>query len=243
MKKESAADQRDPDRGDLFHLRNQEPSLERTPGSWLIAQGIRHLHAVDEAGIQAYRHVVELLKARDDAPKLVAEALAAADTHDIPLRWALLYLLADLEHPSAADVFLGAASQTLPKAPERGQGCTTIRDWEVLVRTMAIAGLARVPARDERVEKGLFTLLRKLEEPALRVEVVKALLKIDTKNGERIREILPDDQRFMLYLRRAEERELMVEIDRQDGKDKLARAPRIDQPRTAPTADCHCEVN
>jgi len=233
-------DKQGSDQKDQFEPRNHN-RIERTPDSWLIAQGIRHLHSVDDAGMQEYRHAVQLLKTRDGAPKLVEIALREADPHDIPLRWALLYLLADLEHPSADEVFMRAASQAIPDAPRGDQGCTTIRDGEILVRTMAIAGLARVPDTDANVEKALFTLLRKLEEPALRVEIVKALVKLNPKNGEVIREILPEDQRFMLYLRCADKKELSVKSDRQDGKDKLARAPLFDQPRTTPHATCHCE--
>lgn len=232
-------DKQGSEQGDRFEPRSRDRN-ERTPDAWLIAQGIRHLHAVDDAGVQEYKHAVELLKARESAPKLVEVALLAADPHDIPLRWALLYLLSDLEHPSSDEVFVRAASQPLPEGL-RGQGCTTIRDGEILVRTMAIAGLARVPDTDRRVEKGLLSLLRKLEEPALRIEVVKALVKLNPTNGEVIRETLPEDQRFMLYLRCADKKELSIEIDRQDGKDKLARPPRFDRPRTTPHATCQCE--
>jgi hypothetical protein len=242
MKKETQSDRRNPSESDVFQLRNGDLALERHSGSWLISQGIRYLHAVDEQGILSYRRVVELLKARDDSAKVFAEVFAAADQHDVPLRWAILYLLADLEHPAAAEVFLKAAAEVLPKAPESSQGCTTVRDGEMLVGTMAINGLARVPAKDGTIEKALFTLLRKLEEPALRVEVVKNLLKLNSKHGEQIRELLPEEQRFMLYLRCADEKELTLEVDRQEVKERLALAPRLDQANIAPIASCDCKV-
>lgn len=243
MAKKTDSDREGPSPSDVFQLRDGDPQLERHPGAWLIVQGIRYLHAVDEAGMLAYRHVVELLKTREDVPTLFVEALATADEHDIPLRWGLLYLLADLEDPATVDIFLSAAAAALPTRPADGHGCTGVRDGEMLIRTMAIAGLARVPGKAEAIEQGLFALLRKLEERALRIEVVKALLKRNPRNGERIREILPEDDRFMLYLRCADEKELALEVERAEVKEKLARAPRLDRSNLAPSAACHCKVN
>ena len=60
--------------------------------------------------------------------------------------------------------------------------------------------------------------------------------------GEQIREFLPEEQRFMLYLRCADEKELTVEVDRPEVKERLALAPRLDQANVAPIALCDCKV-
>jgi hypothetical protein len=46
----------------------------------------------------------------------------------------------------------------------------------------------------------------------------------------------------MLYLRCADEKELTLEVDRQEVKERLALAPRLDQANIAPIASCDCKV-
>jgi hypothetical protein len=127
--------------------------FNRDAVAWLVGQGIRHLNAGDADGEHALLRVRELLQRSGAAGATIAQALHDCEQDDHSLRWSLLYLLDGLDDPRAAEVFYRAAAEPVPAADRYPRGCETPRDGEVLVRTMAIAGLAR-RARQDRASRG-----------------------------------------------------------------------------------------
>ena len=214
--------------------------FNRDAVSWLVGQGIRHLHHDDAEGEHALQRVTELLRQSGQASVTIGQALHDADADDHSLRWALLYLLDTVAEPRAAEVFFRAAAEPVPARERYPRGCETPRDGEVLVRTMAIAGLARLARHDRDVQGMLLKLLDAQPERALRVETVKALLEADRGHAERIRSMLPQELHFALDLEHVRAEALAVEHDvaRQDS---TARIPSLDRSRLAPRSHgCGC---
>ena len=214
--------------------------FNRDAVAWLVGQGIRHLNAADADGEHALLRVRELLQRADAASATIAQALHDCAQDDHSLRWSLLYLLDGLDDPRAAEVFYRAAAEPVPAADRYPRGCETPRDGEVLVRTMAIAGLARRARGDAKAADMLFKLLEAQPERALRVETVKALMAADPGHAERIRALLPQELHFALELKtvRAEALAVEHETSRVDG---AVRAPVLDGTRVAPKSTrCGC---
>ena len=222
--------------------------FNRDAVAWLVGQGIRHLNAADAEGEHALLRVRELLQRSDMAAATIAQALHDCAQDDHSLRWSLLYLLDGVDDARAAEVFYRAAAEPVPAADRYPRGCETPRDGEVLVRTMAIAALARRARADAKVGGNagsdavgmLFKLLEAQPERALRVETVKALMAADPGHAERIRAMLPKELHFALELKTVRAESLAVEHETVR-LDSAVRAPYLDRSRVAPKSSrCGC---
>lgn len=215
--------------------------FNRDPVAWLVGQGIRHLNACDADGQHGLQRVIELLRSSGSASATIGQALHDSPQDDHSLRWSLLYLLAQVDEARAAEVFFRAAVERVPSAERYARGCETPRDGEVLVRTMAVAGLAGRAAQDKDAVQLLFKLLDAQPERALRVEVFKALLAVDAHHAERIRAQLPQDLLFALDLKQVRAEVLAVEHEPVTRSDATRRGPELGSKRRAPKSTrCDC---
>lgn len=215
--------------------------FHRDPVAWLVGQGIRHLNATDADGELGLMRVIELLRVSGTASATIDQALHDCDDDDHSLRWSLLYLLDAVDEARAAEVFFRAAAEPVPSADRYPRGCETPRDGEVLVRTMAVAGLARRARQDADAVGLLFKLLEAQPERALRVEAVKALLAVDPQLAERIRSMLPKDLHFALELKQVRAEVLAVEHEPLTRADTVQRGPELGSKRRAPKSSrCDC---
>ena len=215
--------------------------FHRDPVAWLVGQGIRHLNAADADGELGLLRVTELLRASGTASAAIGQALHDCDPDDHSLRWSLLYLLDAVDDAHAAEVFFRAAAEPVPAADRYPRGCETPRDGEVLVRTMAVAGLARRARKDADAVGLLFKLLEAQPERALRVEAVKALLAADAQLAERIRSMLPQELHFALELKHVRAEVLAVEHEPVTRADVVQRGPELGSRRRAPKSTrCDC---
>lgn len=225
---------------DAMDAATQRRVFDRDPIAWLAGQAIHHLHAANPDEESAFRHTVHLLRHLPDATRTIAQVFHDAPRDDHSLRWALLYLLAEVGDPSAAEVFFKAAAMPVPPREHYAQGCETPRDGELLVATMAIAGLQRIGNANHGVLDMLYSLLEVQTERALRIEVVKALLALDPDGVDRIKRILPQELHFALEIRRVRAEALSVEYEARPA-DKVRFAPILGTRRTPPaTSPCGC---
>jgi hypothetical protein len=230
--------------GDGMDSTPQHRIFDRDTVTWLAGEGIRYLHAADEREEIAYRRTVELLQKMPEATAAIGQAFHDVPHDDYSLRWALLYLLAEMNDVSAAKVFYKAAAEPVPSRDRYPQGCETPRDGEVFVRTMAIAGLARVGARDKGVIDLLYRLLEAQPERALRIETVKALRSLDPNSIERIRNALPEELQFAVDITQVRAEALAVEHENKLA-DATRFAPELGKKASSPRASCcnrpeHC---
>jgi hypothetical protein len=221
--------------GDRLERGGARRPFDHSATAWLIGQGVRHLNTADKEGELAYQRVVELLRrGADDLLDTVA-ALLRAQTGDAPLRWCLLHILSDAADAKAADFLLDAALEKLPeRTPD--EGCEGLRDAELLVRTMAVHGLRRIAGRHREAAEHLIRFIAQRPDRAILIEAVK--LAGELRLTEKVREILPKEQHWMLDIRRARTEEVFVEPEREDGKERGFTPPRRGALYTAPHAAC-----
>lgn len=237
----AAGNGRDPKTDGVDAVDRSRAVFNRDPVAWLVGQGIRHLNAADADGELGLQRVVELLRSSGRASDSIGQALHDCDPDDHSLRWSLLYLLDAVDDAHAAEFFFRAAVEPVPAADRYPRGCETPRDGEVLVRTMAVAGLARRARQDPDAVGLLFKLLDAQPERALRVESVKALLAVDPQLAERIRSMLPEELHFALDLKRVRAEVLAVEHEPLTRADTVQRGPELGSRRRAPKSTrCDC---
>ncbi len=224
--------------GDGLGLEAGRRLYDQDATAWLVGEGVRHMNAADSEGELSYLRVLELLRKTGEAVSAIARVSSIAPAEDISLRWSLLYLLADLEEAKGLDVFLAAALEAVPPQPREARGCESVRDGEILVRTMAIEGLGRLARSDKHALQALFGVVERQDEPALRIEAVKAILSIAPDQADRLRELLPENLRFAIDIKKYPAEALYVDFDSK-AIDKVRRTPSLDQTTiTRPQSGC-----
>lgn len=204
--------------------------------AWLVGEAVARVHADDGEGQGGFKRAVELL-GRLEATGAFGALLKAVPREDVPLRWSLLYVLAEVGDMRAAELFARVAGE-----PIRGErdpaACESEYDGEVLVRTMAIEGLARLAARDRALVDLLHNVLETQPEPALRIEAVKAILAAAPDEAKRLKKTLPEDLQFALTLKRVRAQTLAVEYEA-TGVDAVRPMPSLDRTSLSPTTRTH----
>jgi hypothetical protein len=214
--------------GDTARRSESKRVFDESRTAWLVGEAVRLLNAGDDEARADYRRAVELLADTGEAAATVRAILSNVRHEDVPLRWSLLYVLSDTGDTRAISLFSDIAASEVPRVDRTS--CESPRDGEVLVRTMAIEALARLAADPGAIE-GLFLVLQRQSEPALRAEAVKALRGHD----DRVSELLGDDERWMLDLKRREFEELTVEFEVGAATDRKPTVPRLSEHHTAPS--------
>jgi len=95
------------------------------------------------------------------------ESLLARPPRRSDAALSLLYVLADAAPTGVGELLTDVAISALPAANRDSQACESPRDLELLVRTMAIEGLAQVADRNgaELTQRQLVSVLERQMEP------------------------------------------------------------------------------
>jgi hypothetical protein len=215
-------------------------SVEGMPGdrpfdvsatAWLVGEGIRYLNTPGKEGELAYERVTESLRETKDAGETLINLLQQYGSGDAPLRWNLLYLLGDVADAAAADSLVRVALEPLPDE-ERDEGCEGSRDMELLVRTRAVRALRSVVDRHPDAREHLVKIVSERPDRAILIQAVKAAADVGLR--ERMQELLPEGDQWILEIRRARPDELFSDPEREDGKERGFTPPRIGADYDAP---------
>src|SRR6476661_9533121 len=103
-------------RGDAARRADSKRPFDGSRTAWLVGEAIRLLNAVDDGARTDYRRAVEMLADTGEAAATVRAILANAPYEDAPLRWSLLYVLADTGDTRAISLFSDIAASEVPRA-------------------------------------------------------------------------------------------------------------------------------
>jgi hypothetical protein len=210
--------------------------FDRSATAWLIGQAVRYLNTADKEGEFVYPQTIELLGRCDkDFLKTVTELLREAKGGDVPFRWSLLYLVGDVGDTSATDLLMRTALTQLPEH-DADQGCEGARDTELLVCTMAVHALQKVAKRHPEVAEVFLKMVTEKPARPILIEAVKAGVELGLR--EKIQELLPQEERWIVDIRRARAAELFAEPEREDSKERGFTAPKLGSHYTAPQMGC-----
>ncbi len=204
---------------------------------WLVGEAVRHLNGEGKEAELAYQRAIELLRAREDTSEEIMQASRRVVHDDIGMRWSLLHVLGDIGHARTAGFLVEAALARLPEHDPK-MGCEGPRDNEVLIATMAVEALQRVAAANKDAADMLLKVVDARPARPILVEGVKAAVALGLR--ERLREVLPKEDHWMIDLRRARVEELHAEPEREDGKERGFTPPRGRDLHTGPSlCGCH----
>jgi hypothetical protein len=223
--------------GDAFDLGTPARHFDRSATAWLVGQAVAHLNRDDDEGAHGYRQVTELLAAREDAFDTLAGLHERVPDGDVGLRWNLLYLLGEVGDAAGAEFLAKAALQRLPEHNPK-LGCEGPRDGELLLRTMAIEALVSVARRQPKVAPLSLEIVKARPEWPVLVEAVKAAVALGL--ADRLRELLPQNEHWLIELKTVRHEELSADTGRKDLGEVGNRVPRLFADATTPTRGCGC---
>jgi len=228
---------RDGGHGDRLELVAGERPFDLSATEWLVGQGVRYLNTDDDEGKIAYQRAVEILLGRPDTVETITQLVRRVSREDAPLRWSLLYVLGDVADPTAGEFLVRLSIERLAERDDQ-QGCEGPRDAELLVHTMAVEALQRIATRHPQAAEHLLRIVSERPARPILIEAVKAAR--DLGMGEKLRDLLPQDDHWMLGIRRAQVEEIRAEPQRQDGPERGFTPPKRPPHFTAPQAGCCC---
>jgi hypothetical protein len=174
----------------------------------------RFLAAMNRAGDDAQAAYEEALAALHERPEEVIAELTRAERmtseDDYPTRWAFVYAAAQLRHPAALPFLRDLTLARIP--PERSKdphSFSTVVE-ETILRTTAVEGVEHLAVSGGSA--ALEVLFEFLEQPSLSVRraAVQAIFATETGQSlrRRVANLLPEDQLFLLDVKRVDVREV-----------------------------------
>jgi hypothetical protein len=211
------------------------------PVAWLVAQTLGLVHAGSERELAAQRSAVALLQDRGDETTHELRALySRAEPSDYSYRWSLLYLASLVKYRGAIGWLIDTAAAAIPAVRHAEPApCETAADSEVLVRVMATEAVGALMEVDrELAADGLLRIIERQGHVSVRASAVQLLLGARTDLQQRIRQIVPAEQRFILDLKRVRHTELMVDPGTVTPRRNVGRSPKLAGERSGPAAPC-----
>jgi hypothetical protein len=152
----------------------------------------------------------ELRQAAEDVIIEIARASNACDDEDYPFRWALVHVAAELRHPAALPFLRNLVLTPIPAERSRDPHSFSTVAEETILRTTAVEGVEylAVDGNDAALE-ALFAFLG---QPPLSIRRASVQAILATKGGQDLRKrvaaLLPEDQHFLLDIKRVDVREV-----------------------------------
>jgi hypothetical protein len=147
------------------------------------------------------------------AEEVLAEiARASADCHeqDYPLRLALVQTAVSLRHPAALPYLANLVKTPIPEEQSGDPHSYSTVAEETIIRTTAVDGIAEHAKNDD--ERAVALLMEFLRIPSFSIRRAAVYGLLATKNAEEYREkikcSLPEDQQFILDLRKTAVRDI-----------------------------------
>lgn len=199
-----------PQASDSLHVNSGPPDsdpIRNSPAGRRLRNALNVMYDFREDARERWADTLSAL--REQAADVVIEiaaAEAAANREDYPLRFQLVHTAAELKSPEALPFLRQFVLTQIP--PERSKephSFSTVAE-ETILRTTAVEGVEQLAA--EGNNEAQETLLEFLGQDSLSVRraAVQALLATGGEEmRQRIEESLPEQQRFLLDIRRVED--------------------------------------
>ncbi len=213
---------------DAFRLLKSDGVRSDIEASTMLRKAILRLHSAGANSSREFAKAVEKLRLNASDTAIVARRWIDAAGQDVVLRWSLVYVLAAVRHEAYLDLLRGEAMR---RPPERVRlpGKCEVSDSAELVIVMAIHGLEYLAqAGEDRAVDGLLEVIERQERKWLREPAARAVIRVRPELRQRVEELLPADERYVLTLREA----TMEDFSVRPGKARKSASPR--QPSVAP---------
>lgn len=152
----------------------------------------------DDAQVR-YAAALDAMRAEPEQSVLaLAQAEAVCNRTDYPLRWALVYAAAQMNHDAALPYLRNLILTPIPPEQSSAPHSFSTVGKETVLRTTAIEGVGRLAVQgNEAALPALFEFLS-IASISVRRASVQAILAVNPKLRKKAAEALPADHRFLL---------------------------------------------
>ena len=186
----------------------------------------------DEAQAIYDEKLKELSKHAEDVLVEIIRAEGAACEDDYPFRWALVHAASELKHPATLKFLRNLVFAPIPPEKSRDPHSFSTIAEETILRTTAVEGVEYLSkAGNEDAQKTLFDFLKVPSLSVKRASVQAILATVRDKGKlEKLKSALPEDERFLLEIKRVDLKAVPQIEDPQkdlkpDAKDSVKEAP------------------
>jgi hypothetical protein len=184
---------------DNFVARQPHERAQSGPFSQRLERYLSTLYATGEDVEKQHERALEYLR-RDAAEVVIAivKASSSCESADYPRRWALVYAAARLEDEAALPYFRELVLTPIPESGHPVGHRNTATREETILRTTAVDGVARLATRGDRRAFDMLHEFLQVPSISIRRASVQAILAVDPEARDRLAELLPPEQRFLL---------------------------------------------
>jgi len=203
---------------------NPDNSLNR-----LIVEAVNRMGEFGDDAEANYQTVLEALRQRSDE----VVAIIAAEYRDLSEaqyldRWSLVQLLVELRHPSSLSLLNEVLSNQIPEERSQDTDSFTTVGEEVMIKTTAVEALTQMSAQQNQDALDLLLRYTQHENFSIKRACVQGYLAYGGEGAtERLLEFLPEQDRFILDIRREDVRN----VPQPRGENYLRREESGDTPR------------
>ncbi len=187
--------------------------ISDSPAGKLLSNFVVSMNQFGDNAQEVYEEALEAMRKRaGEVIVEIARALGNCHPDNYPFRWALIHAAAELRHPAAIPLLRNLVLTPIPaERSENPHSFSTVAE-ETILRTTAVEGMEFLATKGDEKEAVVENIFEFLKLPSLSVRraSVQALLVIDDskKQRDRIARLLPDDQRFLLDIKRTKVEEV-----------------------------------
>lgn len=219
---------------DRLQIQSSKSRKRPTEAEGRVLDAVTRMHFTDERGESIYEEALHTVRERPDEVRRAVENLERSSPDDHQLHWSLYYIVADLELPELAPMLVDGAIRDVPDITE-ATPCHSGEEDKILVAVMAVEGLERLARKEPDVAiNALIEVVERQSNVAVRAAAVQAILSIRPDAAQDIARLLPDDQRFLLELRRVSVEQLTAIPERAAPGRYVHRSPKLPSDRNAP---------
>ena len=169
------------------------------------------MNRIGDNAQQLYEEALAALRSRPE--NTIAEIMRAermTDEEDYSTRWALVHAASELRNPVALPYLRNLVQTRIPHERSRNPHSFSTVTEETILRTTAIEGVEHlaVAGNNDAIE----ALFEFLEQPSLSIRRASVQAILATREGQSLRArvavLLPQDQQFLLDIRRVDVREV-----------------------------------
>lgn len=189
----------------LSGKRISQTRISSSPAGIRLHNFLRVIYSVGDKAEEEYQHALkELSEHAEEVLAEIARASANCDEKDYSLRLALVQTASALRNPAALPFLANIVKTPIPEEQSADPHSFSTVAEETIIRTTAVDGIAEHAKKGDERAIGLLMEFIKIPSFSIRRAAVHGLLS--TKQAEEYREkikcLLPEDQQFILDLRK-----------------------------------------
>ncbi len=188
----------------FFVKNNREEFDNSSPASISLRRFLKTINSIGDGAQESYNDALKDL--RQDSESIIFEIAReekACNPMDYVTRWGLIHAATELRHalsiPFLKNIILTPIPPELSKDPHSFSTAAN----ETIIRTTAIEGIKYLAQEGD--EDALNVLFECLNQPSISIRraSIQAILSVrkDESSLQRIKDILPESQQFLLNLR------------------------------------------